>query len=316
MIVFKRIAGCLAFIAGLAMLLLAASRIVAPKDNTGQAGMEQPRANGILAEPANTIDVLVIGDSESYTMFSPLQLWKQTGIPAYTCGTDSQKLTYTLTMLERALKKQKPKLVILETLAIYREIPRGDVVISELSRRFPVFQYHNRWKVLSAQDFTMKISATSKEAYKGHVINKNIELSETKEYMQPTEVVAGIAEINRTYVRKIQKMCQRSGAKLLLVSCPSPVNWNYPFHNGIQALADELGCEYIDLNLQNEKLKMDWTQDSYDKGDHLNHFGAVKVTEYLGAYLQKTGLFQDRRQDDAFQEWNQKLAEYEAALQN
>ena len=315
MIVFKRITGWLAFIAGLAVLLLVASCIVVPKDNTWQAGMEQSRANGILGEPSDTIDVLFLGDSEAHTMISPLLLWKQTGIPAYTCGTDSQKLTYSLTMLERALENQKPKLVILETLAIYRTITPGDVVTSELSRRFPVFQYHNRWKALSAQDFAMKISATSREAYKGHAINKNIKPAETKEYMQPTEEVAEIAEINQIYVREIQKMCQRSGAKLLLVSCPSSINWNYSRHNGIQALADELGCEYIDLNLQNNALKIDWAQDTYDKGDHLNHSGAVKVTEYLGAYLQKTGLFQDRRQDDALQEWNQQLAEYEAALQ-
>lgn len=316
MIVFKRITGWLAFIAGLAVLLLAASCIVVPKDNTWQAGMEQSRANGILGEPSDTIDVLFLGDSEAHTMISPLLLWKQTGIPAYTCGTDSQKLTYSLTMLERALENQKPKLVILETLAIYRTITPGDVVTSELSHGFPVFQHHDRWKSLTLQDFTMKTAATGRSAYKGHHPNQNIVPAENKEYMQPTKNVAEIAKTNQIYVREIQKRCQRSGAKLLLVSSPSPINWNYSRHNGIQALADELGCEYIDLNLQNEKLKIDWTQDTYDKGDHLNHFGAVKVTEYLGAYLQKTGLFQDRRQDDAFQEWNRQLAEYEAALQN
>ena len=165
---FKRVIAWLLFFAGLIALLYIASGIFMPKDNTAEAGMEYARVNGILGEPPDSIDILVMGDSESYNGYSPLLMWKETGYTSYTCGTDAQKLTYTRTMLERALEKQHPKVVILETLAIYRPIKLDNVVLEELSRALPVFRYHDRWKDLSLDDVTEKVTATQTHPYKGH----------------------------------------------------------------------------------------------------------------------------------------------------
>ena len=264
---FKRVIAWLLFFAGLIALLYIASGIFVPKDNTAEAGMEYARVNGILGEPPDSIDILVMGDSESYNGYSPLLMWKETGYTSYTCGTDAQKLTYTRTMLERALEKQHPKVVILETLAIYRPIKLDNVVLEELSRALPVFRYHDRWKDLSLDDVTQKVTATQTHPYKGHAHITKVVPCDNKEYMHPTDKVASIALVNQYYVRAIKELCDRHGAQLLLVSTPSPVNWSYERHNGIQKFADELGCTYVDMNL--ESVGIDWTKDTFDKGDHL-----------------------------------------------
>ena len=99
----KRFLAWLLFLAGLVAALYITSCIVTPKDNTAKAGMEQPRANGILSERPDSIDVLILGDSESYNAISPLLLWDELGCTSYVCGTNSQRLPYTKTMLEPGL---------------------------------------------------------------------------------------------------------------------------------------------------------------------------------------------------------------------
>lgn len=306
---WKRALGLLSFFLGLAVLLQALSWLTLPKDNTAEAGMEHPRANGILGERPDSIDLLILGDSEAYTAISPLLLWEQRGYTSYVCATSSQRLSYTKVMLERAFRSQKPRLVLLETLPIYRRVSLQDVLFNELSQFFPVFRYHDRWKRLTLQDLTGPVRAQATDPNKGYVPIQKIVPYQPGDYMAPGSEPAPPAAVNKLYIRLIRDLCREHGAQLLLVSTPSPFNWSYARHEGVQALAQELDCPYLDLNLT---LPMDWSTDTYDKGDHLNCRGAEKVTRCLGDYLAEQGLLPDRRQDPAFQSWHQALRQYKA----
>ena len=57
-------------------LLFALSPVFMPKTNKD---LRDSSANGILAEPAGTIDVIIVGDSEAYCTFIPLQMWNDYG---------------------------------------------------------------------------------------------------------------------------------------------------------------------------------------------------------------------------------------------
>lgn len=308
----KRILGAATLIVGFLILLAVSSYLLIPKDNTAAAGMEEASANGILGEKANTIDVIVLGDSESFAAISPMQIWESTGYTSYVCGTSSQKLTYSTTMLKRALQKQKPKIVILETLAIYRKITLGDIALNELSNVFPVFRYHDRWKSVKPNDFGKTISATWTNPNKGFMINKTIKPCESRDYMAYKGVTSEAATANFFYLNRIKKICDENGAELILLSTPSPVNWNDARHRGTQALAEKLGCSFIDLNLMNDQVKIDWSQDTRDAGDHLNNSGATKVTSFLSDYLSGRGILSDHRGDQNYAHWDQGLAKLKA----
>ena len=307
MIYLKRAVASLLFIAGLVGLLIGSSYMFVPKGDESEFGVEDPAANNIRGERDNSVDVLIFGDSESYSNITPMQIWKDNGIPTFICGTRSQRLNYTQILVERAFKTQKPKVVMLETNTIYSEVSSGATVVEFVSSSFSIFMYHNRWKTMLSGEGT----ATVSDDYKGYQYNSKCDPYNTNEYMIYSEGREPIADINKDYVVKIKEYCEQNGAKFILVSAPSAKNWNYERHNTIADLAAELGCEYLDLNLDNEKMGIDWSTDTRDKGDHLNHRGAVKASAYLGDYLSGLGLFTDKRNDPTYADWNAALARYE-----
>ena len=73
--------------------------------------MDYPDAYGFLGEPEDTIDVVVLGDSESYSAVSPLAIWKNTGYTTYVCGTAGQPLPLSYSILEEVFRHQSPKIL-------------------------------------------------------------------------------------------------------------------------------------------------------------------------------------------------------------
>ena len=299
---------------GLGVLLFLASCLFIPKNNMEEFGMDDVKANGILGEKEDIIDVLVLGDSESFTTISPMQIWGQQGFTSYVCGTSGQPLYQSETLLAQALEKQKPKVVILETNAIYRDISLQSVLLNRLENLFPVLRYHDRWKQFRANEVLAPVEYTWTDDYKGFEYNATVVPSTVTDHMTPTDQAAPIKWLNRLFVKRMAELCRKNGAEFVLVSTPSTVNWNYARHNGIQKLADAWGITYVDMNLMKEEVPIDWARDTRDAGDHLNYYGAVKVTAWLGNYLKQNYDLPDHRQDSAYMRWGEAYVRYQSAV--
>ena len=263
----------------------------------------------VSAEKKNTIDVLVAGDSESYTSVSPMDLWDRAGIAAYDCGQPGQRIQETYYILKTAFRTQSPKLVLFETNTMFRDpgfLKNVQLSLTEpLAYHFPVIKYHNAWKALFDGPGGLK------KSYKGFEIrDKVVSYEGDEEYMKETKDKAQIPEVVRIYMEKIKRLCEKNGADLLLVSAPSPKNYNYKKHNSLEEYARENNLPYVDLNMKFRDIGIDWKLDSYDRGDHLNISGARKVTAYIGQYLADNYDLPDRRNDDGWREWDDLAKEY------
>lgn len=313
----KKIVRPVAFCAILLCLLMAASAVMSALARTN-TDLVQNRNKSMVElenEPADTIDVLVIGDSESYTTVSPMEIWDKECIPSYVGGQTGQKIQESYYMLKKALKTQKPKVVAIETNIIFR--PQGAVrgiketLVQTMLYYFPVFRLHNSWKAwVTGED------KRSQTFYKGFVLRDVVEAYTGGSYMKKTAKTERMSRITRFMMDQIVSLCRKNNIQLFLYSAPSPKNYSFRKHNTMEAYARENGLKYLDLNLKIKELGINWSEDSLDKGDHLNILGAVKVSDYLGRYLKKEYHLKSRKSESTYRSWNESLIQYREAAQN
>lgn len=306
----------IAFAAVVSLLLAAAGKLCDPIRLGLQDSVSERERYllHLLSEPEDMVDVAILGDSESYTLVSTYQLWKDAGIAAYIGGQSGQWIGESYFSLKKILKRQAPKVVILETNEFFS---RGNASVikdaaksaQELARQmFPILKYHRFWKLEPADP---KLQTT---IFNGFEARTAVTAYTGGAYMHATDEKTPVTFITRYYLEKIKDLCDTHGAKLLFVTAPSPVNYTMQRHNEVQALADALAVPYLDLNLNTEELGMDWKLDTLDGGDHINYTGCQKVTAYLQQYMQTHYTLPDRRKDARYETWNRQAAEFEKKL--
>lgn len=181
---YKNLIDATIFLTIFFIILSLLSYLFVPKNNLSEFGMEQVTANGVLGEKENTIDVLFLGDSEVYTSIIPMEFFEKYGITSYVCGTSGQRLYDSHRFLEAALKYQNPKLVVLETNAIYRGYTPMSAIQAKIKLLFPAIKYHDRWKHLSINDFGGDINYTWTDDNKGYIKKDQIAASPNPDYMK------------------------------------------------------------------------------------------------------------------------------------
>lgn len=308
---WRTIVGLAASLAVIFALLTLSSAITFPKDNTEAAGTHDAVIYGILAEPADSIEVIFLGDSEVYSSFSPILIWGQQGFTSYTCGTSAQRMCYGYSILRRVTREQHPRVVVIETNTLFRKFSISSALLQTAEDAFPVFEYHDRWKTLTPEDFNFKYQATTTDPLKGYKVRFGTVAAGNVDYMNSEdEEVEYISSLNRWYLDAMLDYCKSIGATPVLMSTPSTVNWNTKRHNAVQQLADERGIDYVDMNEGSTKVDIDWETETADGGDHMNHLGSLKVSEFAGEYLAKHYDLPDHRGDESYAKWDEGVTDY------
>lgn len=263
----------------------------------------------VRREPADSLDVIIVGDSLTYSSVSPMQLWKAHGFTSYVCGQWSQKIIETEDMLKTVLRRQKPRVVILETDVLFRTQMDArhlnDGIETGLKYYMPVFRGHDIWKSL-----VMK-KEYKLENYKGFVFRTEVKPYKNGDYMKKNKKKVKLQDTVLTHMENIINLCEESGAELILLGTPSPINYNYARNKAVSEYAREKSLVWLDMNYLLEEIGINWKTDSLDKGDHLNFSGAEKVTKYLGRYLSDKYKLPDHRGDSAYAAWAEESLVYE-----
>ena len=74
--------------------------------------------------------------------------------------------------------------------------------------------------------------------------------------------------------------------------------------------AKKNGIPFLDLDLKRKEIGFSWKTDSRDAGNHLNCYGAKKVSLYVGQYIKNHVQLEDKRQNAAYAGWNDDYTAY------
>ena len=281
----EKIIKVIVFFLILILLMIIISYPFIPKNNSKESGMHDSDVYGILGEPENSIDVIIYGDSESITSFIPLKMWDEYGYTSYICGTAGQSMPAVCKAILKTTKTQKPKYIVLEVNNMYVHSGVTAPLAKIVNTVFPVIEYHDRWKELKSEDIFGKINYTETVNDKGYHYMGAVTPIDASDYMIYSDDVQEIAIEHRVYLRLIKKYCISKGIELILISAPNTKNWTYQKHNGLDKFCKETEIEYIDFNIIAKEIGIDWSHDTGDLGEHVNIYGAQKVTSYLGNYF-------------------------------
>lgn len=183
----------------------------------------------------------------------------------------------------------------------------------------PIIQYHTNWKSLYADNFsftprtdyctagyvmspikgqaytdkegleknTDDILNDNKRSFVTVLSNGELKTYEREESLYNPEIIPE----QREMVKKINELCRKNNAKLIIVKLPV-ITYAYNYSSAwtrvkyemTKDLAEEIGAEYFDF-LFDSDIDLDINKDFHDIGYHLNYNGAVKASKIMGEYL-------------------------------
>lgn len=307
------------FLLILALILVSLSFLLQPKGNHRSDWIQNPNARGFYSEPPYSLDILVVGNSDVYSGYSPMELWNAYGYTSYACAEGAQTLAESVNILQEALINQHPKLVILETDAIFYNRKTAtrleDTTADFIEGKLPVFRYHNLWKINSPSKMLQTPKYTAHRTTKGQKLdNRTKSYSGTNYWKKPSRDQL-IPLTARPFLNQFVRICQENDINLLLMEIPSASSWNETKHNLVKDYADQHNIPFLDLDQRQAEFDFDWNTDSRDGGNHLNSQGAKKLTLHLGQYLSQHYDLTDKRDNTAYAIWNQDYQRYLNRLQ-
>jgi len=247
--------------------------------------MTVTRTRGYTNKENKDLDIWIVGDSCVECALLPCQIYKETNYTSYNSGEAMSKLNKIFEYTIDLYKYQKPKLVVLDTSALFYETSGGeDGHIIEYSNPFyKLYRNHDYWRNQELQEQIL--------LNKGSIINyADTEIEGGYNYLN-TNPGRTISNENKKLFGEIINYCKSNGSEVLVISVPMPEIASHQFLTDCKNLCSTLDVSYLDFNYP-DKLDgyddvADIEHETFDKV-HLNIFGAKKVTNYFDQYIKKS----------------------------
>lgn len=282
---------------------------------------EQTGFNNIHNYP-NSYDVCFVGRSPIISNISSQHLYEQYGITSVSAGVSGQAFPMTKYTLEEVLNYQSPKVVFLDTKVIldsdriellnyqdesYLHHSLDNIktlsikqkalkTIQKFNKEIDVWDYysklyntHENWKNLTQKNF---LGYDPKAAIG---MNGNITYMEVADDIINTystsnnNFITPVTLKKEKYLSEMIDLCDTAGADLVLFT--SYTSSTRSQHHAIKTLANKFHLKYLDINEFTLKTNFQHNLDLINES-HCNLSGAIKITDFIGEFLQKNYNFE------------------------
>lgn len=292
-------------------------------------------------------DVIFAGCSRTNTSMYPMQLWEEYGFTSYNNAQSGETVPLSYWTCKSIIRRCHPKVLVLDVALCYLNRTYGntswmhqsldplspndripaalDVAPDEelMDFVFPLSIYHTRWKELTSADFS-ESDVLRRGCSQVFQIAEDIAGMETGEL--PEEETLPPADVVVEYLDKIIKLCEETGTQLVIFFPPAftfpEVAEVKPTHdmtleplyaNWLEAYTAEKGVGYVNFYKLIDELGFDYFRHMYNYS-HMNYLGGEIITNYMGQYLTENYDLPDRRQDPAYENWNEDLELYRSLI--
>ena len=297
-------------------------------------------------EPPHSLDVVLIGASETFTGYSPVHAYAQTGLTSYPYCFDAAPSFLYPSALKEVLSQQSPQLILVEVQCFLEKDRFSESVLrllvenmpfsknklntilqssfeDKLSLLVPFFKYHSQWQ-MTADEFSQSLEERSWKQAKT--------ISRLKGVMTRTDMNA----ISKLYPEADDDTCLALHPQALealtvfmdeckannldhvvFVRFPHTVDSaddyeRFLMANEVGRIVEEHGFQFLPLHKLTEDIGLDPVYDQYDV-EHMNVSGQIKLTEYLASWMaDEYGLLPMEQTEENAQYWDECIPYIEA----
>lgn len=296
--------------------------------------------HGFYEQPENTIETVFLGSSVMINGITPMELYGDYGICAYNLATEQQPVYVSYYWLEEAyrLHPESLKTAVIDVSMLVRDADKSfyrkaispmklspvkyravkgysDGINERLTYLVPLLEYHSRWSELEKSDFRKNEVYSYTRGYNlsTHMLisqNTYDKLKAPERYLDESAERIPIDEEALSYFNKMIDFCRDRSIKLVVIKTPR-FAWSAAAHYSVQEITDNNKLDFIDFNYMPyvDEIAFLPATDSAD-GDHMNYYGASKLTKWLGKYLLEKYSATDVRGDERYAFMEGELNQY------
>lgn len=296
------------------------------------------------------IDVALFGGSHGCNGFNPHEIYMNYGLTAYNFSLSGEPIYITYYHLKEMYNMRKPRVVVLDLYYLglkKKEFSHNEYIFDavrcfrysrnrlemvmntmensglRMRAMLPLTQYHSRFDSLTKQDFLRQPDTTNDYLLGSqYYFDRNAGEEISFEAWNDTEESGGINARNKEYLQKIIDLAKENGSEILLVDIPhnhddsgAPDEWvenEYMVMNEAKQIAGKNGIKYLQYDDKIMKeINFVPEEDMFNKG-HMNYWGSVKTSGYLGKWLLENYEFDmEVKEKDT---WDMYMEEYKKTV--